>query len=353
MVGPKIRRKPSKSEKPGARHEDPDGRQEGPEEALLAVAEGVLGVGRALPQCQREEQEHLVHGVGDRVGRLGQHGRRPRDEAGGELGHRDRRVGDQRDDHRAARGALRPPPADISASRCARRSASVTRAAIRRLVSSASGCHWTPSAKRRSGASKASGSSSMDDQPVTSRPSPMRSTAWWWWDFVACDDLARGAGGQRAVGQAHVVVGAVEAARVAPVLVVAVALGQVLQQRAARGDVHDLHAAADAQQRHVALEGAAGERDLEVVALGHGAASLGMGLRPVGRRIDVGAAGQDEPVEQVEDRVGVVLRALVGRQQQREPAGALDGVDVGARQQDRPAGPRRSSARAPARCRSR
>jgi hypothetical protein len=60
-------------------------------------------------------------------------------------------------------------------------------------------------------------------------------------------------------------VGASKRARVAPVLVVAVALWQVLQQRAARGDVHELHPAADAQQREVALEGAARERDLEVV----------------------------------------------------------------------------------------
>ena len=100
----------------------------------------------------------------------------------------------------------------------------------------------------------------------------------------AVDDLAGGARGQRAVGQAHVVVGAVEGARVAPVLVVAVALGQVLQQRAAGGDVHELHPAADAQQREVALQRAAGERDLEVVALGDRAAGLGVRLLPVGGR---------------------------------------------------------------------
>ena len=45
----------------------------------------------------------------------------------------------------------------------------------RRLRSSASGCHWTPRAKRRSGISKASGRSSIVDQPVTSKPSPRRS----------------------------------------------------------------------------------------------------------------------------------------------------------------------------------
>ena len=117
----------------GARDEDPDGRQEGPEEALLAVAEGVLGVGRALPQRQREEQEDLVHRVGDRVGRLGQHGRRARGEAGHELGHRDRRVGRQRDEHGAARGAR---PAAVGHQREPLRAAvaSATSAAMRRLL---------------------------------------------------------------------------------------------------------------------------------------------------------------------------------------------------------------------------
>ena len=104
----------------GARDEDPDRGEEGPEEALLAVAEGVLGVGRALAERQREEQEDLVHRVGDRVGGLGEHGRGARDEAGGGLGHRDRGVGAQRDEDGAARGAGPPLPA-ISASRCARR----------------------------------------------------------------------------------------------------------------------------------------------------------------------------------------------------------------------------------------
>ena len=223
--------------------------------------------------------------------------------------------------------------ADISAEPLRAAAASATSAAIRRLRSSASGCHWTPSAKRRSGASKASGSSSIDDQPVTSKPSPTRSTPWWWWDFVPWTTSPAVRAASEPSVQADVVVGAVEGARDAPVLVVAVALGQVLQQRAAGGDVHDLHPAADAQQRQVALERAAGERDLEVVALGHRAAGLRVGLLPVGRGVDVGAAGEDQPVEQVEDRVGLVLERLVGRQHERDPAGALDGVDVGARQQ--------------------
>ncbi len=94
-------------------------------------------------------------------------------------------------------------------------------------------------------------------------------------------------------------------------------VGQVLDQRAAAGDVHQLHAAADAEQRHVTLHRLQRERDLERVA-----------VRPLPV---VGAAGEDQPVDQVEDPVAL----LVGREQDRQAARALDGVDVPARQQHR------------------
>ena len=71
------------------------------------------------------------------------------------------------------------------------------------------------------------------------------------------DDLAGGAGGQGAVVEAHVVIGPVERARVAPVLVVAVAVGQVLQQRAAQPDEGDLDVVdADLGREHLDTEGA-------------------------------------------------------------------------------------------------
>ena len=145
--------------------------------------------------------------------------------------------------------------------------------------------------------------------------------------------LAGRAGGERAFDQPHVVVGAVEGPGVAAVLVVAVAVGEVLQQRAAGGDVHQLHPAAHAEQRHIALERAARERDLEAVALGNRAARLGMGRLPVACGVDVGPAGEDQPVDQVEHLVGIVLERLVGRQHQGDASGALDRHYVGARQQ--------------------
>jgi hypothetical protein len=149
------------------------------------------------------------------------------------------------------------------------------------------------------------------------------------------EDLARRTMGERALGQAHVVVGVVEGAQRAAVLVMAVALGQVLQQRPAAGDVHELHSAADAEQRDAALHRAACERDLEDVALGHRPARLGVRLRPVGTGVDVGPAGQDQPVDDVEQLVGVIVDRLVGRHHDHEPARRLDGADVGPRQQER------------------
>ena len=109
-------------------------------------------------------------------------------------------------------------------------------------------------------------------------------------------------------------VGAVEGAGHPQVFVVAEALGQVLEQRAAVGDVDELHPAADPEHRQVALDRGAHERDLEAVALGHRVERLGMGLLAIARRVDVGAAGQHQPVEQVERFVGLLEQQLVGRQ---------------------------------------
>ena len=130
-------------------------------------------------------------------------------------------------------------------------------------------------------------------------------------------------------------VGAVEGPEDAAVLVVAVGVGEVLVQRPALRDVDQLHPAADPEERHVALQGPPGQRDLERVALGHRMDDLGMARRAVRGRVDVGAAREDQGVEEVEDLVGVVDEHVVHRQDQRHATGAVDGVDVGARQQER------------------
>ena len=59
------------------------------------------------------------------------------------------------------------------------------------------------------------------------------------------------------------------------------------------------------------------------VALGPGPLRLRVRLGAVAGRVDVGAAGEHQRVDPVEQQVGVVDRRLVGRQHERQPAGAL------------------------------
>ena len=74
---------------------------------------------------------------------------------------------------------------------------------------------------------------------------------------------------------------------------------------------------------------------------GAGVGRLGMAAVAVGARVDVGAAGQDQAVEAVQDVVGVLGDPGVGRQHQRDRAGYLQRVDVGAGEQERLAVPDR------------
>jgi len=147
--------------------------------------------------------------------------------------------------------------------------------------------------------------------------------------------LARGARGQGARRQPDLVVGTLKRSRIATVVVMAVALGQVLQQRAAAGDVEHLHPAADPEERQIPLDRALGQRDLERVALRVDVDGRGVHGLAVGGGVDVRAAGEDQAVEQVEQLVGMLGRARIRRQQQRDAAGALDRVGVLTRQQMR------------------
>ena len=147
--------------------------------------------------------------------------------------------------------------------------------------------------------------------------------------------LAGGPCRERALGQDDVVVGAVEGAEHAAVLLVADTIGEVLQERAAAGDVDQLHPAADAQQRHVALDRRARERDLEGVALGHRVDGLRMRLLAVAGGVDVGAAREHQAVDQLQPGLGLLDQHGVGREHHHQAAGALHGLDVAERQQRR------------------
>src|SRR5262249_57960717 len=58
---------------PGAGDEDAEGREQRPEVALLAIPEGVLGIGGPRPPVHRRQQERLVGRVGGRGGGPGEH----------------------------------------------------------------------------------------------------------------------------------------------------------------------------------------------------------------------------------------------------------------------------------------
>ena len=102
---------------------------------------------------------------------------------------------------------------------------------------------------------------------------------------------------------------------------------QVLVQRAAAGDVERLRAAADAQQRHPALDRRAGERELEGVQRRLGRPELARGARARRRpRGQVRAAGEADAVEAGDQRLEV---RHARRQHDGHPAGALDRLQVG------------------------
>src|SRR5437764_1464655 len=102
----------------------------------------------------------------------------------------------------------------------------------------------------------------------------------------------------------------------------------MLDQRPAQCHVDHLHAPADAEHRHLALDRAPGERDLAPVALDHGLARLGVSFGAVAGRIDIGPAGKDEAVDAVEEIVWILDQVWIWRDHQRERLGSLNRGDV-------------------------
>ncbi len=90
----------------GAEGERGQGGEEGPEVGLPPVAHRVLVVGRPVAPSERDEQQHLGDGVGQRVRCLRQHGRGVAEQAADQFGDGDGEVRSAREDHGA--GALAP-----------------------------------------------------------------------------------------------------------------------------------------------------------------------------------------------------------------------------------------------------
>ena len=108
-------------------------------------------------------------------------------------------------------------------------------------------------------------------------------------------------------------------------------LRQMLVQCATRGDVRQLQTPADAENGHPATTCAGQQRQLPRITIGAGLVGLGVGRGAVESGIDVEAAGEDQPVQTVEHRVGGSIR--VGLRWQQHPRAADRGgrveVDLG------------------------
>ena len=103
----------------------------------------------------------------------------------------------------------------------------------------------------------------------------------------------------------------------------------VLLQRAAHRHVQHLHAAADREHRHVRGECSPNDRQLNLVVLGDDAVQLlGRRFLPVVAGVDVAAAVEHHRVDPPQQIGDVLDQRQDGRQHQRRPAGAGDGVEV-------------------------
>ena len=78
---------------------------------------------------------------------------------------------------------------------------------------------------------------------------------------------------------------------------------QVLVEGAPVGDSHDLHPPADPQEGQITLQRTPRERHLERVALGRHVRHRRVARLSVAGGIDVGAAGQDQGIEEIEDPI--------------------------------------------------
>ena len=108
-------------------------------------------------------------------------------------------------------------------------------------------------------------------------------------------------------------------------------VADVLEQRAAEGDVEDLHTPADAQCRHAPVDGRPHQRDLEPVADGADVGHLGPGLLAVEDRVDVAPAGEEQAVEAAQPLPGLGPVERDGRHDDGVGAGPLHRLEIGRR----------------------
>ena len=154
-----------------------------------------------------------------------------------------------------------------------------------------------------------------------------------WSDAAARRHSARPA----ILGEPHVVVGALERAGRAAVVLVAELLRQMLAQRAPAGDVQKLHPAADSEDGQIAgraLRARARSRTGRAPGRCRRSSSCSLGV--VDTRVDVGAAREQQPRRSVSRASsGCSATAGIGGQEDGEAAGAVRSINVLLRQQRR------------------
>ena len=198
-----------------------------------------------------------------------------------------------------------------------------------------------PAPSDASGTSIASTRSSSTLQPEATMPSPSASTAWWWCDLVACSvsPHARAANDPGASRTSWSALSNEPSARRWSVWPTSSGRCWIsVPPRATFISCIPRQIPSTGRSRSSARSE---QGDLGAVAVGARVGGLRVARRRRRARVDVGAAGQHQPVEAVEHVVRVVGDPRVGRQHQRDRARALQGVDVRPREQERLAVPDR------------
>jgi hypothetical protein len=113
-------------------------------------------------------------------------------------------------------------------------------------------------------------------------------------------------------------------------------VGEMLFYGASVGDVEDLHPAADAEDGHLALQGSAHQSEFVGVALLLYGSCLGVPFVSVEGGIQVPSPScDDERVEKIKHLARVLCVLRVGRKEDGTSAGALHGLYIARRADDR------------------
>ena len=103
-------------------------------------------------------------------------------------------------------------------------------------------------------------------------------------------------------------------------------VGEVLVERGAVGECQHLHPQANPERRDRPREDSAREREVELLSPRMHQFHARMQLDPRAARVDVAAAGQDDPIDPLEEARRVV--GVARRQHHGDPAGAPHRVDI-------------------------